>query len=64
MNSLTAAYQSVINAYQLKTIDIDIEGAALDNFAAEQRRARGGRRPGANGAHGASPAQCLADASG
>jgi len=39
VKSLTAAYQSVINAYQLKTIDIDIEGAALDNFAAEQRRA-------------------------
>ena len=39
VKSLTAAYQSVISAYQLKTIDIDIEGAALDNFAAEQRRA-------------------------
>ena len=36
---LTAAYQSVISAYQLTTIDLDIEGAALDNFAAGQRRA-------------------------
>jgi cellulose synthase/poly-beta-1,6-N-acetylglucosamine synthase-like glycosyltransferase len=36
---LTAAYQSVISAYQLTAIDLDIEGAALDNFAAEQRRA-------------------------
>ena len=39
VKSLTAAYHSVIDAYQLKTIDIDIEGAALDNFQAEQRRA-------------------------
>jgi len=37
--SLTAAYQSVISAYQLTTIDLDIEGAALSDFAAEQRRA-------------------------
>ena len=36
---LTAAYQSVISAYRLKTIDLDIEGAALDNLAAGQRRA-------------------------
>jgi len=36
---LTAAYESVINAYGLKTIDLDIEGAALDNFAAGKRRA-------------------------
>ena len=36
---LTAAYQSVISAYSLKTIDLDVEGAALDNFAAGQRRA-------------------------
>jgi cellulose synthase/poly-beta-1,6-N-acetylglucosamine synthase-like glycosyltransferase/chitodextrinase len=39
VSKLTAAYQSVINAYQLTTIDLDIEGAALNNFAAEQRRA-------------------------
>jgi cellulose synthase/poly-beta-1,6-N-acetylglucosamine synthase-like glycosyltransferase/chitodextrinase len=39
VRSLTAAYQSVINAYRLTTIDLDIEGAALDNFQAEQRRA-------------------------
>jgi cellulose synthase/poly-beta-1,6-N-acetylglucosamine synthase-like glycosyltransferase len=36
--ALTAAYQSVIDAYQLKTIDLDIESAALDNFSAGQRR--------------------------
>ena len=39
VGSLTAAYQSVINAYRLTTIDLDVEGAALDNFQAEQRRA-------------------------
>jgi cellulose synthase/poly-beta-1,6-N-acetylglucosamine synthase-like glycosyltransferase/chitodextrinase len=39
VSSLTAAYQSVINAYRLTTIDLDVEGAALDNFQAEQRRA-------------------------
>jgi cellulose synthase/poly-beta-1,6-N-acetylglucosamine synthase-like glycosyltransferase len=37
--ALTAAYQSVIDAYQLTTIDLDIEGTALDNFPAELRRA-------------------------
>jgi cellulose synthase/poly-beta-1,6-N-acetylglucosamine synthase-like glycosyltransferase/chitodextrinase len=38
--ALTAAYQSVISDYHLTTIDLDIEGAALDDFAAEQRRAQ------------------------
>jgi cellulose synthase/poly-beta-1,6-N-acetylglucosamine synthase-like glycosyltransferase len=38
-SSLAAAYQSVIDRYQLTTIDLDIEGAALNNFSAEQRRA-------------------------
>ena len=37
--ALTSAYQSVISAYHLTTIDLDIEGAALDDFAAQQRRA-------------------------
>ncbi len=37
--TLTRAYQSVIDYYHLTAIDLDIEGAALDNFAAEQRRA-------------------------
>jgi chitinase len=37
--ALTSAYQSVISDYKLTTIDLDIEGSALDNFAAEQRRA-------------------------
>ena len=36
---LTAAYQSVIDSYQLTTIDLDIEGAALNDFQAEERRA-------------------------
>jgi cellulose synthase/poly-beta-1,6-N-acetylglucosamine synthase-like glycosyltransferase len=36
---LTAAYQSVIDRYQLTTIDLDIEGAALNDFQAEERRA-------------------------
>jgi cellulose synthase/poly-beta-1,6-N-acetylglucosamine synthase-like glycosyltransferase/chitodextrinase len=40
VSQLTAAYQSVINWYGLKAIDLDIEGAALDNFGAEQRRAQ------------------------
>jgi cellulose synthase/poly-beta-1,6-N-acetylglucosamine synthase-like glycosyltransferase/chitodextrinase len=39
VSSLAAAYQSVIAAYKLTTIDLDVEGAALDNFQAEQRRA-------------------------
>jgi cellulose synthase/poly-beta-1,6-N-acetylglucosamine synthase-like glycosyltransferase/chitodextrinase len=38
--ALTYAYQSVIDAYHLTTIDLDIEGAALNNFAAEERRAQ------------------------
>jgi cellulose synthase/poly-beta-1,6-N-acetylglucosamine synthase-like glycosyltransferase/chitodextrinase len=38
VKSLTQAYQSVIDAYQLTAIDLDIEGAALDNFQAGQRR--------------------------
>jgi cellulose synthase/poly-beta-1,6-N-acetylglucosamine synthase-like glycosyltransferase/chitodextrinase len=37
--ALTSAYRSVIRAYSLTTIDLDIEGDALNNFAAEQRRA-------------------------
>jgi cellulose synthase/poly-beta-1,6-N-acetylglucosamine synthase-like glycosyltransferase/chitodextrinase len=39
VTNLALAYQSVINHYRLTTIDLDIEGAALDNFPAEQRRA-------------------------
>ena len=37
--ALTSAYQSVLSAYHLTTIDLDVEGAALDDFAAGQRRA-------------------------
>ena len=36
---LTAAYQSVLSAYHLTSIDLDIEGAALNDAAAQQRRA-------------------------
>ncbi|HEY1619045.1 MAG TPA: glycosyltransferase family 2 protein, partial [Streptosporangiaceae bacterium] len=36
---LTQAYQSVISQYHLTTIDLDIEGKALNSFPAEQRRA-------------------------
>lgn len=39
VKSLTEAYQSVIDAYQLTAIDLDIEGAALDDFQAAQRGA-------------------------
>jgi cellulose synthase/poly-beta-1,6-N-acetylglucosamine synthase-like glycosyltransferase/chitodextrinase len=38
-SALTSAYQTVIDRYHLTTIDLDIEGAALNNFGAEQRRA-------------------------
>jgi chitodextrinase len=37
---LAAAYESVISAYHLTAIDLDVEGAALDDFAAQQRRAQ------------------------
>lgn len=36
--ALTAAYQSVLNRYKLNTIDLDIEGTALGNWASIQRR--------------------------
>jgi chitinase len=35
--ALASAYQAVISRYNLTTIDLDIEGAALDDFPAEQR---------------------------
>jgi chitodextrinase len=38
--ALTAAYRSVISTYNLTTIDLDVEGSALDNFGAETRRAQ------------------------
>jgi chitinase len=38
-NKLAAAYQSVIDRYQLKTIDFDIEGVSLANTTANARRA-------------------------
>ncbi|HEY3942502.1 MAG TPA: carbohydrate-binding protein [Acidimicrobiales bacterium] len=37
--ALRAAYQSVISRYHLTTVDLDMEGAALDDFAAVQRGA-------------------------
>jgi chitinase len=36
---LAAAYQSVVDRYSASTVDFDIEGAALDNTAANARRA-------------------------
>jgi chitinase len=36
--ALASAYESVITRYDLSTIDLDVEGAALDSFGAEQRR--------------------------
>ncbi|XVQ84440.1 glycosyltransferase family 2 protein [Microbispora siamensis] len=39
VTKLTAAYQSVIDQYHLTTIDLDIEGAALDDPQVRQRRA-------------------------
>lgn len=38
-DDLAKAYQSIIDTYDLRAIDLDVEGAALNNFAAEQRRA-------------------------
>jgi chitinase len=37
--ALAHAYESVINAYGLHVIDLDIEGPALNSYAAERRRA-------------------------
>lgn len=37
--ALAGAYQSVIDTYGLTAIDLDVEGPALNSFAAEQRRA-------------------------
>jgi len=39
VSALAAAYESVIDRYNITTIDMDIEGAALTNEAANQRRA-------------------------
>jgi cellulose synthase/poly-beta-1,6-N-acetylglucosamine synthase-like glycosyltransferase len=36
---LVKAYQSVIDEYHLSVIDLDVEGAALDNYPAARRRA-------------------------
>jgi chitinase len=37
--ALTDAFSSVIDRYGLNTVDLDVEGAALDNFAANRRLA-------------------------
>lgn len=37
--ALRAAYQAVVDRYHLRTIDLDVEGAALDDTAAMARRA-------------------------
>jgi chitinase len=39
VQSLANAYEQVIDRYHVHTIDFDIEGAALDNLAATDRRA-------------------------
>jgi chitinase len=39
VTQLAAAYSAVINRYHLSTIDLDVEGAALDDSAANVRRA-------------------------
>ena len=39
VSQLAAAYESVIDRYNITTIDLDIEGAALTNSAANTRRA-------------------------
>lgn len=38
-SALNAAFASVVNRYGLKTIDLDVEGAALNDFAANRRLA-------------------------
>lgn len=38
-SSLVQAYQSVIDRYHLHTIDLDVEGTALDDLSATRRRA-------------------------
>ncbi len=40
VTQLAAAYSAVVDRYNLSTIDLDIEGAALDNSAANVRRAQ------------------------
>ena len=37
---LTRAYQSVVDRYQIEAIDLDIEGTALTNSVANERRAK------------------------
>lgn len=37
--ALASAYEAVIKDYDLHTIDLDVEGPALDSFTAERRRA-------------------------
>ncbi|ARC56061.1 putative bifunctional chitinase/lysozyme [Frondihabitans sp. 762G35] len=39
VTQLAAAYRSVVERYDVTTIDLDVEGTALENTAANQRRA-------------------------
>jgi chitinase len=39
-NALAGAYEAVVNRYGLDIVDFDIEGAAIDDSAANQRRAQ------------------------
>jgi hypothetical protein len=40
VNALTAEYQAVVDAYDLKVIDLDVEGAAVADAAAIDRRSK------------------------
>ncbi len=62
--ALASAYQSVISRYHLTTIDLDIEGTALGDFAAGQRRATAIAQLAAHRRAGAPAAGRLADAAG
>ena len=44
VNALTAEYQAVISTYKLKYIDFDIEGAAVADVAANDRRSQAIKR--------------------
>ncbi len=40
VGSLTSAYTEVVNRYDITTVDLDVEGPALDDTASMQRRAQ------------------------
>ena len=61
-SALTAAYRSVIKRYHSRTVDFDVEGSALSNTQANERRAPSIAT--LQDQSGRPPAPCLADASG